>query len=84
MSVYTDIFTNNYLEPNIADISFKDIIRDKDLWLLNGEKDSSVLVINRIDYNNIMQKMIHDGIKNKIHQQTADNTLNFLRVSVKL
>ena len=64
--------------------SFKDIINDKDLWLLNGEKDSSVLVINRIDYNNIMQKMIHDGIKNKIHQQTADNTLNFLRVSVKL
>ena len=59
--------------------SFKDIIKDKDLWLLNGEKDSSVLVINRIDYSNIMQKMIHDGIKNKIHQQKADNTLKDLK-----
>ena len=26
-----------------------------------------------------MQKVIHDGIKNKIHQQTADNTLKDLK-----
>ena len=39
--------------------------------LLNEDKDSSV-VMNRIDYNNIMQKMIDDGIKNKIYEEIAD------------
>ena len=44
--------------------------------LLNGDKDSSVTVMNRIDHNNSMQKMIDDGIKNKIFEETAHNTLN--------
>ena len=43
--------------------------------LLKGDKDSSIIVINRIDYNNIMQKVIDDVIKTKIYEQTADNTL---------
>ena len=42
------------------------MIRDKDLVRLNGDKDSSIAVMNRTDYNNIIQKMIDDGIKNKI------------------
>ena len=55
------------------------MIIDKDLVLLNGDKDSSIVVMNRIDYNNIMQKMIDDGIKNKLHEETADNTLKDLK-----
>ena len=43
--------------------------------LLKGDKDSSIVVINRIDYNNIMQKVIDDVIKTNIYEQTADNTL---------
>ena len=35
--------------------------------------------MNRIDCNNIMQKMIDDGIKNKLHEETADNTLKDLK-----
>ena len=48
-----------YLQPKI--------IRHEDLVLLNGNKDSSVAAMNTIDYINIMQEMIHDGIKNKIY-----------------
>ena len=59
----------------------KDMIIDKDLVLLNGDKDSSIVVMNRIDYNNIMQKMIDDGIKNKLDEETADNTLKDLKNS---
>ena len=55
------------------------MIIDKDLVLLNGDKDSSIVVMNRIDCNNIMQKMIDDGIKNKLHEETADNTLKDLK-----
>ena len=55
------------------------MIIDKDLVILNGDKDSSIVVMNRIDCNNIMQKMIDDGIKNKLHEETADNTLKDLK-----
>ena len=46
--------------------------------LLNGDEDSSVVVMNRTDYNNIMPKVIDDGIKNKIYKETTDNILKDL------
>ena len=71
MPVFINIVfvTKDYTYHNL-----KDIIRDKDLVLLNGDKDFNVVVMNRTDYN-IMQKMIDDGIKNKIHEETTDNIL---------
>ena len=38
-----------------------------------------VVVMNRTDYNNTMQKMIDDGIKNKMYEETADDTLKDLK-----
>ena len=80
VGAYTDIFTTNiFATKDHTYHNLKDITRDKDLVLFNGDKDSSVVVINRIDYNNIMQKMIDDGIKNKIYEETTDNTLKYLK-----
>ena len=63
----TDIFTNNiFATKDYICYSLNNMIRDKDLVRLNGDKDSSIAVMNRTDYNNIIQKMIDDGIKNKI------------------
>ena len=71
-----DIFTNKiFATKNYKYHNLKDIIRDKDLTLLNGDKDSSVVVMNRIGYNNIMQKIIDHGIKNNIHEERPDNIL---------
>ena len=41
--------------------------------------------MKRIDCNNITQKMTEDRIKEKIYEQTIDNTLSdkFSRVSVQ-
>ena len=36
-------------------------------------------LVNRTNYNNIMQKMIDNGIKNKIYEETTDNTLKDLK-----
>ena len=56
MRAYTDISTINiFATKNYTYHNLEDLIRDKDLFLLNGDKDSSVVAINRIDYNNIMQ-----------------------------
>ena len=68
-----------YLQPNITHINLKDIIRDKDLVIINGDKDSSVVAMNRTDYNNIMQKIADDGIKSKIYEVTTDNNLKNLK-----
>ena len=43
--------------------------------MLNCDKDSCAIVMDKTDYNNIIQKMIDDGIKNKIYEETTDNTL---------
>ena len=59
--------------------------------LLNGDKNSSVVIRNRIDYNNmqnLMQKMIDNGIKNKIYEETTDSKYSkiyykFSRVSAQ-
>ena len=63
MRAYTDIFTNKvFATKDCKYQNLKDIIRDKDLTLLNGDKDSSVVVMNTIGYNNIMKKMVDDEI----------------------
>ena len=79
MRAYTDIFTNNiFATKDYTYHNLKDMIRDKDLVLLNGDNDSRVAVMNRIDYNNIKKKLMM-GIKNKIYEETADNTLKDLK-----
>ena len=80
MRAYTEIFTKNIFA--IKDYTYRnlqDMVRDKDLVLLNGDKDSQVVVMNRIDYNNTMQKIIDDGIKSKIYEETADHTFKDLK-----
>ena len=55
MRAYTDIFTNYiFATKDYTCHNLKDIIRDKDLVLLRGNRDSSVIVMDRIDYNNII------------------------------
>ena len=80
MHAYTDIFTNNvFATKDYTYHNLKDIIKYKDIVLLNGDKDSSDVIMIRTNYNNIMQKMIDDGIKNKIYEETTDNTLKDLK-----
>ena len=70
MCAYTDIYINNiFATKDYTYHNLKDIIRDKDPVLLNRDKDFSITAINRTNCNNIMQKMIDDGIKKKIHEK---------------
>ena len=59
LSAYTNIYTDNIIATkDYTNHNLKDIIRDGDLVFLNGDKDSSVVVKNRTDYNNPMQKRL--------------------------
>ena len=62
MCAYTDIFTNNiFATKDYIYHNLKYIIRDKDLVLLNGDKDFSVVVAKNAWWWN--------------YQETTDNTL---------
>ena len=47
--------------------------------MLSGDKDSSIVVMQKDDYNRKLQQMIDEGIRIGIYIPTEDNTLNDLR-----
>ena len=58
--------------------NFKNIIKDENVGILSGDRDSSIVIMQKGDYNHKLQQMIDVGIKNGICT-TEDNTLNDLR-----
>ena len=54
----------------------KNIIKDENIAVLSGDKDSSIVIVQKDDYNHKLQQMIDEGIRNGIYTPTEDNTLN--------
>ena len=42
--------------------------------MVSGDKESCVVIMNKSDYQNKMQQMINDGIRDGIYKVTVDNT----------
>ena len=54
-------------------------IRDnKDIVILSGDKDSSMVIMNKKDYNKKIDNMINDGIQQVKYKETDDNILKEL------
>ena len=47
--------------------------------MLSGDKDSSIVIMQKDDYNQKLQQMIDEGITNDLYTPTEENTLNDLR-----
>ena len=45
-----------------------------------GDKESCVVLIDKTDYQDKLQKMVEDGIKNGIYKVAEDNTLKDLKL----
>ena len=58
----------------------KRIVNDKNLVLVSGDKESCVILIDQTDYQDNLQKMVDDGIKNGIYKVAEDNTLKDLKL----
>ena len=63
-------------DKKIADTSFK----NKNLVVVSGDKESCVVLIDKTDYQDKLQKMVEDGIKNGIYKVAEDNTLKDLKL----
>ena len=80
LRAYTDIFTKHiYATKDFTYKNLKNIIKDENVAILSGDKDSSIVIMQKDDYNHKLQQMIDEGIKNGIYTRTEDNTLNYLR-----
>ena len=54
-------------------------MKDRNLVVVSGDKESCVVIMNKSDYQNKMQQMINDGIRDGIYKVTADNILDDLK-----
>ena len=77
---YTDIFTNNLFSTEDHTYhQLKDLIRNKDIVILKGDKDSSIVIMNKSDYINKLEEMITEGIEKGVYEISEDNTLQDLK-----
>ena len=45
--------------------------------MISGDKESCVVLIDKTDYQDNLQKMVDDGIKNGIYKVAEDNSLKY-------
>ena len=48
--------------------------------MVSGDKESCVVLIDKTDYQNQLQKIVDNGIKNHIYKVAEDNTLKDLKL----
>ena len=72
---YTDIFIKNM--NNTKDYTcnnFKRLIKNKNLCVISGDKDSCVVIMNKQDYIQKLEDMLNEGIKRGTYGRSADAT----------
>ena len=52
--------------------------------MVPGDKESSAVILNKIDYQNKMQQMINDGIRDGTYKVTVDNNFDDLKTFLKV
>ena len=76
---YTNIFTNNiYAAKENIYHNLRGMIQNKDIVVVKGDKDSSVVIMKKSDYVTKLDTMIDDGIRKGTYVETTDNTLKEL------
>ena len=80
LRAYTDIFAKYiYATKDFIQKILKNIIEDENIATLSGDKDSSIVIMQKDDCNHKLQQMINEGIRISILTHTGNNTLNDLR-----
>ena len=75
-----DIFTKNvYSTKDYTYSNLKWLIKDDTLVVILGDKDSCVIIMDKVDYVTKMEEMIKNGIQKEVHVETEDNTLRDLK-----
>ena len=57
----------------------KSLMQDENIVILQGYKDSSMVIIDKSDYTQKLEDMIEQGISKGTYERTDDNTLQDLK-----
>ena len=80
LRVHSNLFHQNiFSTPDHTYKVLHKLASDPDLVVLSGDKDSSVVIMQRADYVNKLETMIEEGIANGKYVVTEDNTLKDLK-----
>ena len=83
LRAYVDIFSKSV--STTTDYTYKHlkrIINNKNLVVVSGDKESCIVLIDKTDYQDQLQKMVDDPIKNGIYKVAEDNTLKDLKLDI--
>ena len=79
-SFVTDIFTKNVFQTKDCIYhNLKKLIREKDVVVMKGGKDSSVVILNKTDYIEKLENMVKEGTDKGTYTLTEDNTIKYLK-----
>ena len=77
---YTDIFTKNVFQTkDYTCHNLKKLIGEEDVLVMKGDKDLSVVILNKTEYNKNLENMVKEGIDKGTHTLTEDNTIKDLK-----
>ena len=76
LRAYADIFSRNiYNSKDYTYYDLKSLIKNKDIKVPEGDKYSSLRIMDSKMYYEKLKTMVKEGIKNGIYKKTADTTL---------
>ena len=80
LRAYYDIFTKNvYSTKDYIYSNLKRLIKDDTLVVIPGDKDSCVIIMDKVDYVTKMEETINNCIQKGVYAETEDNTLRDLK-----
>ena len=75
----TNTLTNNVYHTKDDTCNKTKSLRDnKNIIILSGDKDSSIVIMNKKDYNKKVEEMINEGIEQGKYEETEHNILKEL------
>ena len=73
LTAYIDIFKKNiYVTKYFTYSNSKNIIKDENTAILSGDKDSSIVIMQKDDYNHKLKQVIDEEIKNGVYTPIED------------
>ena len=76
---YTNIFSKNVLETkDFTYKTLKKLIDNPDIVILEGDKESATVIMNKVDYVTKMNQMIEKGLEDGTYVESEDTTLEDL------
>ena len=64
--------------------NLKQLIKNKNLCVLSGDKASCVIIINKQDYIQKLEGMLDESIKRGTNERSIDTTMQHLQDTTKL